>query len=618
MNAGMPMMPSMQPQPAMMQGGAAFDVQQFLASRQLHIQNNSLYDTKDPLLFVHPDDLKPENQAALQDKITHAYTMEYPTFFHDSAKKVVGVALADIVPLSLESEKAVAARKAMNVMLYQTKGISPELAQELQDQEKPFSAVIADYLDEKKDDHRRPEFIEKSKNAVGMYLVVERALKDRGYAGKPSDFISAAGSADGIVSRLAEKFGMTSVEFTQTAQLGGYEGLGRKLGVNEAYLGEVKRLNNYLSDHHFSANAIQSWKAGGELAGMEFAGVQERIAVGQTQRVATKMRELAAQPVNAFTPQAVRDDEQKMLAAMRLAPNELAETLYLLKTDMAYTPEYNTRAFSPNMNNTWGYHWHVTNQPDDIDGVRQIVISATNNAENFQRTVVHEMHHLAFPNRYTKQEIDTVDALTNADSARLSAMMDLRKEWLDAGPNQAARQQVWNKLNSPEFSVNGMTLQAALGGRDINGFFNRLDEAHGVLRVDSERFARSGYSSRESRFKEINSRYSEMRYVSMADDAALLQFIVPNTTAIYEQLYMPKVQEQLTELRAREGAKQAFAQAQAGAIVQSVSSAPVPPCCAHGPCPVHAGIKQPQTMVVASNVVASQLQAPMTSASMMI
>ncbi len=597
-----------------------FDVSDILRDRHIHIQHHSLIDPKDPLLLIHPDDIKPENAVAVTDKIRMAYKMDYPSFFADTNKAPVANLLGSLVPLSLEAEAAMVARRQTNLLLHKTKGVSPEVEEELTNQDQPFAAVISKYLDEKKDARRHPEMVEQAKNALGMYLIVEEALRLRGYAEKPYQFAADSKTPDALVVRLSRELGVSTPEFEKAAKLEGVVGVGRLLGVSEQYLGDVTRLTNYLSDHHFSANMIQSWKAGGALAGMEAAGVAERVAAGLDARVDAKWQSVMATSVNKETPPHVAECEQKMLAALRLLPAELAETLYLLKTDFAYTPEVTVDALAPK-SNAYGFHRCVKQNPDDVNGVYMIFVAAKHDAEEFSRVVVHEAHHLLLPNRFTKQEIETVDALSKAEAQRLGVLKSLMDTWKTG--DEATRQRITTQLNTPEFSVNGKTLTQSLQGASMETFFNMVQHAHERLQIGSETYYTGGYHSSESRFQEINSRYAELRYVRLKDNPEMLQFIVPNTTAIYEQIYMPHVREELQSLRVRaqneqQIHQQAYEEAQR-VIVDAQGASKVKPCCVSGTCQQHGvtlASNVPQNTVVAHNVAVSQVQVPSANASM--
>jgi hypothetical protein len=592
-----------------------FDVSAILRDRHIHIQHHSLIDAQDPLLVVHPDDIKPENAVALTDKIRMAYKMDYPTFFADANKAPFANMLASMIPLSEEANAAIIARKSMNLILQRSKGVDPQTAEELNNQDKPFAAVISQYLDEKKDIHRQPEMVEQAKNAVGMYLVIEQALRQRGYAEKPYQFAYDAQTPDALAVRLSRELKVSTPDFENAAKLGGVAGVGRLLGVSESYLGDVARLTNYLSDHAFSANAIQSWKMGGEQAGMAQAGVQERIDAGLEARIETKVKELSAAHVNAQTPPNIAESEQKMLAALRLLPPELSEALYLLKTEFAYTPEVTVEAISPK-SHAYGFNRRVTEHPDDVKGVYQIFVAAKHDAEEFSRVVVHEAHHLLLPNRFTKSEVEAVDALSKAEMQRLGVLKNIMDTWKTG--DEATRQHVMQQLNSPEFSVNGKTLSQSLQGASAETFYNMVQHAHERLQIGSETYRSGGYGSPESRFQEINSRYAELRYVRLKDNPDMLQFIVPNTTAIYEQIYMPHVRAELQDLRVRNQAEQTMQQQAYDEAKQVIAAAQISskqPCCANGTCKHHT-MPAPQNTVVAQNIAVSQVQVPPANVAM--
>ena len=587
-------------QPAVAQE-SPFDVNAFLQNHQLHVQKGSLIDPKDPLLVVHRDDVRPENEPALRAKIHNAYTMDYPSLFSDSNKSPIIEKLASLVPLDIKTKEAVVARQMVDILEQQRTGVDPKAARALDDVSKPFAAVIREYHEDDKDLKLRPDVVEQAKNGIGLYLVLEEALRARGYKEEPYQLDERSQTADALLVRMGRHLGVDVPKIKESAALGGVDGVGRLLGVSDDYLSSVHRLTNHLADHHFSANATQSWKVGGMADGMQMAGVQERIDAGLRMREQAKLQELQQNPqsLGVDTPY-VRDSEQLVLAAMRALPPALAESLYRIGTDVVYTPELTVDAVSPGMQ-AYGFHRRVTHNPDDVQGVQQIFVAGKHDMEEFKRVVVHEAHHLVFPNQFSEPLIQAVDGLTKADKERLGKLRDVMNAWHKG--DEPTRQQAWQRLNSEEFAVNGKPLAQALGGASLDTFHNMVEHAHERLQIESDTYHKGGYSSPQSRFQEINSRYAELRYVRLKDNPEMLQFIVPNTTAIYEQIYMPHVEKQLQALRSRDAAKGQGAANDMSVMKPNVAvvgsgnavggnAAGAQLCCANGLCDLH----QPQAL----------------------
>jgi len=554
--------------------GQGFDVSTFLRNRQIHVQQGSQIDARDPLLVIHRDDARSENEAALRTKIRNAYSMDYPSLFSDGNKAPVMEKLASLVPLDVKTKEEMLVRLNLDISEHKRTGIDPKIARQLEDTAKPFAAVIREYHDTDKDLKTRPEVIAQAKNGVGLYLVLEEALRQRGYTQEPYQLDEKSSSADELLVRMGRHLNVAAPQLKEVAGREGVNGVGRMLGVSEDYLVSVERLTNHLAEHHFSANATQSWKVGGQVQGMQMAGVQERIDAGLRVREQAKVQEVQSNPAAlGANSQYVKDSEQVVLAAMKALPPALAESLQRIGTDIVYTPEITVDPIAPGMH-AYGFHRRVTHNPDDVQGVQQIFVAGKHDAEEFKRVVVHEAHHLIFPNQFSEPLIQSVDALTKADQERLGKLRDVMKSW-NTG-DDAARNQAVQRLNSEEFAVNGKTLMQSLGGASLDTFHNMVEHAHERLQINSDTYYKGGYNSPESRFQEINSRYAELRYVRLKDNPEMLNFIVPNTTAIYEQIYMPHVEKQLQALRERDAsASRAESSQPSQSVSQNIVNSPV-------------------------------------------
>lgn len=588
--------------------GQGFDVSAFLRDRQIHVQHGSQIDARDPLLVIHRDDARPENEAALKAKIHNAYVMDYPSMFSDSNKAPVIEKLASLVPLDVKTKEEVMLRMELDIAEHKRTGVDPKSAKMLEDVNKPFAAVIREYLDTDKDIKTRPDVVAQAKNGVALYLVLEEALRARGYKQEPFQLDEKSQSADELLVRMSRHLNIPAPQIKEVAAREGVAGVGRALGVSDDFVSSVNRLTNYLADHHFSANAVQSWKAGGQIEGVRMSGVQERIDAGLRMREQAKLQEIQSNASGLGVDSAhVRESEQLVLTAMKALPPALAESLYRIKTDIVYTPELTVDPVAPGMH-AYGFHRRVTKNPDDVQGVQQVFVAGKHDMEEFKRVVVHEAHHLVFPNQFSEPVIKSVDALTKADQARLESLRDTMKQWY-AG-DETVKAQAWQRLNSEEFAVNGKPLAQVLRGASMDTFHNMVEHAHERLQIESDTYLKGGYQTPESRFQEINSRYAELRYVRLKDNPEMLQFIVPNTTAIYEQIYMPHVEKQLKALRERDQLGQdnlasvgstsmpiIAMRTQEARDGQAVSSVAALPCCADGLCDKH----RPQTLSAVNN-----------------
>ncbi len=524
-----------------------FDTQKFVENNRIHIEHGSLISSADPLLPLHPRELAPENEAQLRAKITRAYTTTGYSFFENDQRAVISAALGSLVPLSAKTKEEVLGKGIASWLKELQTGEDPTRAKDAEKMTEPFKAVIAHYLEKPE---QNPANIEFSKNAVAMYLMMEEALHERGFKGSLGQFAQGVGNAEGLVAKLSSYLGYETHQFMETARKDGLNGAGAALGLEDGFVRDVKKLGEYLEDNKFSVNAVMNWKVGRNLPGMKNAGTAEQIDAGAQARVNAKIIASRVAVGHQYdVPAPIRQTEQTIAGMLKFLPPELSETLFRLGAEIAYTPEHTVRSLAPEVP-AYGFHRRVVEHPDDVKGIYQIFVSGKNDAEEAVRVIVHEAHHLLLPGQFRSQEVTLLDGLANHDMMRLKALKELMDGWM-AG-DDATKAQVVSTLNRPEFSVGGSNFSQSLGPAEMLTFYHQVQHAYDRLQIDSEFYHKGGYTTPESRFQEINSRYAELRYVRERENPEMLAFIVPGLTVAYEQIYLPHVREQLQELRARD------------------------------------------------------------------
>lgn len=536
--------------PAQPQG---FDTQKFITDNRIHVEHGSLILQSDPLLPLHPRELAPENEPRLRAKIKRAFTTENYDFFKDHTRAAISSALAGLIPISASTKEAELGRGITDWLKQLETGKDAGLTKKEEKLATPFKAVIDHYLEKPE---QRPANIEFSKNALGMYLLMEEALREHGYRGSIIPFAKEVGTAEGLVAKLSSHLGFDTRQFLDTAGKEGLDGIGKLLGVDETFVRDVKKLGAYLEDHKFSANAVANWQIGRKMPGMKNAGIAEQIEAGLESRVNAKIMSSRMAVQHRYeVPEPIQQTEQKIAGMMKFLPPELAETLYLLGTEIAFTPETTLKPIADVP--AYGFHRRITEHPDDVKGIYQIFLSGKHNAEEAVRVLVHEAHHLMIPGQFSPQGIALVDGLAKHDMMRLKALKELTDSWMTG--DDATKAQVVNTLNRPEFSIGGKKFSDCIGQAEMLTFYTQVQGAYDWLQGDSETYHRSGYAGNDgnSPMSEIIPRYAELRYVRQREHPEMLSYIVPGMTVSYEQIYLPHVREQLQDLRAQAAAEEA-------------------------------------------------------------
>ncbi len=521
-----------------------FDPQAFKDHHRVHVQDGSLF-TGDHFIVVHPAELDPANEPQLAAKLLKHYSLESPPFFAFQPRGAIALQLATLMPLSMEAKKSTIMKAMADVMEEEYTGRDPNHAEEADKRRAPFEALIRHYLEEPEKEAAPIEFMN---NAIGTYLLINEALHLRGYQQEAAGYVRDARNPEAILSQLSVKLGVKPQAMLDAMSEGGVDALAELLSVPRQNLEEIRQITHIAEVSRYSNNVIENWNVGRSLPGMQHQGLQEKMAAGMMVRAAKKIMALREQVHGTYqVPQDISDKEDKVVAAMRLLPPELSESLFLLGTEFAYTPEANLKHISAFGGRALGYNHFVPFSHGDTHGMRQIFLSGRQGAREFNEVVVHEITHLLFPQQFSIEERRQIDGLVKEDELRLTALKALVEAWKVGTPSQ--REAIEAKIEK-EFGVGGKGLKASLGPLDMDTFHDIVIDAYNNLNPHSEYFYRiDSYGGPESRAAEVISRYAERRFISLREFPDLLQFVVPGITQLFDQHYMPHIHRQLEELR---------------------------------------------------------------------
>lgn len=553
----------------------AFDPIKFQEAHRVHISGASyLGKGDDAFLIVHPEELKPESLAALRGKMARLYTHQEPIWFTQPGRLAIISSLAELIPLSSEAEGAKLSETIQHYIQKTVSGKDPQVSEKQDKEASPFAAYIKSL---KEDTPLKPDQIESVKNGIGMYLLLEEAVKAKhpqGLAGLAGGLTMNAHQADMLFAKLLPATGLNGPSIIEAARTGGLVAAGKAMGVKDDYIQEVVALVNHLPEHKFSSNAVENWKIGRLQPGMALAGVHEKIMKGVGPRIEHKINALKAMFHNRFEVSAeTKKMEEEIAGRLRVLPPAVTEAFFRRGGEIVYNP-------APSLNNggLHGLYTHSRAHPDDLLGIDQVFIAGGQGADSSQRTGVHELTHVLYPNYLTQEAIARTDALALSDRQRLNRLHEITGKWIAAKtPEEKAQleQQV-----ETEFAVDAKPFSALRGQADMNSLYTMVEEAWRNLSTESPKLILSGYSDAEKRMAEINSRYAELRFVRLREQPDLLRFIVPGLTEAYEQVYLPHVERAVADLRLRQ-ASPAAPHAHQGMTPQTSGAqnagAPTPP-----------------------------------------
>ncbi len=529
--------------PAAMQArDAVFDVEKFRTANRIHVEHGSLFPSQ--FLTVHPRELAPQNEAKLREKMFRVYDQDAPSFFGYQPRAHISLQLGALVPLSTASKKASLQKQLMELSKDIDSGQDTNYAKAAQDRAAPFQGLIRQITEEPDKD---PAAYERLQNSLMMYLVLDEALSQRGYMKEPAAYIRRLGHPENMLADLERKLGISPREVMDVAHSGGPLAVGQALGLDTSYLQQVHDVVALATHRHFSDNIIQHWQIGRQLPGMQNASVQQQVEAGVGPRISFKINQMRAQVGKHYdVPQDIQQTEQMIVGALRLLPPPLAEALYELGTEFAYTPEMTVDTIAPGAR-AHGFHRKLSKSPGDVDGVYHIFVSGKEDPEAFLRVLVHEAHHLLFPKRFTMQDQRRVDGLAKYDAQRLTQLKELMDAWLVGNDEQ--KDAIRWKINK-DMGLNGLSLDDAIGKNgDMVGFYNMVQHAYERLNIDSPFYSKVSYNTPQDKFYEIISRYSELKFVRLREQPELLQFLAPGISEAYDLHYLPHIEEELHAIK---------------------------------------------------------------------
>lgn len=537
--------PMPRPLPAAPNAGG-FDVKRFVQQNRIHIENGSLFI--DPYLVIHPRELDPANEAALRTKLNLTYSINNPSFFESPERLAVALNMGQLIPISLQAKRS----KLMDAIRQFNGEVSgaaqdANLARQAFDRNNPMAAIVRDTLQHPDID---PVGLEMLKNSLAVYMLCREKLTQMGYLGKLSDYVKRAASPEQVFADLQEELGVTPGQIQDAALNGGLDGVGNLLGLDPRYVADVKRLANISATQDFSYNMVEHWHIGRQTLGLD-ASLEQKIAAGMQTRIDYKIREYRARVRHQYdVPAPIRKEEERIADALKLVHPTQAALLYDLGYEICFTPETTADriAFHPHI---YGLHRKAANDLRDIEGTYRIFFAGKGDLKASMRTLVHEITHNLWPEYFTAEEVKAIDTLAASDRDRIRTLSRFVDEQFNdfatlvnayhAG-NGAEKSAVLATINE-RYANYGIQFDAIVPSlRDPYELMWMVKHANDRLHVEGEMYNKSGYDTPQVRFREVLSRFSELKLVELRDNQPLLQFIAPGLNQIFDNYYIPHLQ----------------------------------------------------------------------------
>ena len=589
------------------------DPNDFWRDQRIHIQHGSLF--VDPYLVLHPRELDPKNEARLRKKLELTYTINNPSFFESPERTAVALHLAQLIPVSLESKRSrlMEEVKKFNAALDQP--YDSELAAALLDKLRPFAGIVREASKQPDSD---PVGMEMLKNGIATYLLMREKLTQNKYLSVLTDYTPRLQSADQVLTDLGDKIGVSPIAVRAAALKNGVDGVGELLGLDPRYVADVKRLAEHIATRDFGYNMVEHWHIGRQLMGLD-TPFEEKMRSGLQARIDSKIEEFRRLVKQQFdVPAPIQAEEKRIADALMLVSPIQRKLLYALGYEICYTPEATADAiaFYPGI---YGLHRKAANNLNDLRGTYRIYFSGKGDLEGSMRTLVHEVAHNLWPNYFSPEQVADIDALANLDAQRFarlnSLLQDNFKEFeglLNAyhAASEAEKPEALERAR-PLFERHGFDAKALFPYvKDAHEFEYMVKHAISTLNVEGERYSRSGYDSPQERFREVISRFAELKQVRHRSQPELLTFLAPGLTKLFDEYYLPHLERVYADVTRTLPQQVSVAQAMAElpqSVPKKIDQPVVEPPSAVSPVPAQPKIEQRPGVAAVSSSCADPL-----------
>jgi hypothetical protein len=531
------------------------DVQRFITANRIHIAPESYFI--DRYLTIHPRELAEENQPVLRDKLKLAFSLHHPSFYESSVRFPIALGLASLLPVSHEARRQELLKTIDTFNRDVKTGSDSELAQTAAERAAPFAAIV-NALDQPEYDNAIG--VENLKNGLTFYLLVREALTRRGYTLPLAEYVTHKDTGEQILASLKEELNIAPSVVMETARTGGIKGVSHALGIDDAYLHEVETLVKKVSKERFSYNTIEHWHIGRQLLkDTPDATMETKIVAGAERRIHDTLHQLQAKfKGRSDVPEAAKRKEQWVADGLKLLPDIQRQLLWDLGYEIGYTdaPTADKIAFHQGV---YGLHTQIKDMPRDVRGTYHIYFGSHGDPEMSRRTFVHEVTHNLWPSLFNAEEVKQIDALANRDRMRLQSIttvlesqFETFKSFVDdyhkASATPEAKQQALARANQHFASTLGDISALITENKDAYQVLHMCEQANERLHIDGALYTRSNYHEPTERMREVISRFSELRYVRLREQPALMQFIAPGLTKIYDNYYLPHLEHLHAEI----------------------------------------------------------------------
>lgn len=509
-----------------------------------------------PEIILNANNLMPDRIDEFRAQLIDQMQLDSPAIFDDTNHMIVLQALVDYMMPDASASTTPRYRSGKTPL-------------DSHPQETPFAHYI----------HGEPfhQISERDEHAwrdsVSTYLVLDAFLKQNHQHDFLNDVIAEfkyqgiQPDAPVLFDALSPLTGISGYDMTVILSNQGVTGIANALGVSQSYTQDAQALTAHTIQDNIPVNDILNWLAGRAQPGMEYASIDEKIAVGLEARLDATIntfRQLAHQKGIIPQTDAERQEALDVSTLFDLLPPVLSTLFFEMNGSVIYT-------HGKTLGNAF------SDVGDDLDGFSELRIpeGAPHHAINpiyvaigspdAERVFIHELHHLMLPEQIPLEDAYYADALIKMDDIHITQLKllvdDYVRSYDEYGSmvNPALNAQTMATLSAMT-APNGLSFQDAINAITADNpmavFVQGVNEAYDYLRLGSEAYMQSDmYQDPVTQVKELIPRYSELRYYEHPDERNMLGFITPGMTEIYSGIYLPHLQRQLNEIHAEHGSR---------------------------------------------------------------
>lgn len=517
----------------------------WIAANRIQVRDGSLFLS--PTLVIHPRELRPENEAALRQKLDLTYRIDSPSFYEDDARVPVALSLAQLLPVSPDARRSQLMGAITKFNQDVANGTDSQLGQQLVDRRQPFAAIVRGMV---QDPGKDPVGRETLTNGLAVYLLIREKLTREGFKDKLINYVTRKATPEQVLHDLAPKVGVTAVQLREAGLRGGVEAIGAALGLDAGTIAQTRAIAQDAAAHGFSLNRIENWNIGRQLAGAA-APVDTQLATGRAARIEKTIDEARVKTRGATdVPAAIQREEQRIADALALTEPVQRALMFKLGYEICYSPEVTADdvAFYKGI---YGLHRKCASNPNDVEGTYRVYFSGHGDLKGSMRTLVHEIAHNLWPQQFSASDVAQIDALAASDHLHIATL----KQVVDQDFPQF--EALFNAYRNGDAAQKTAVIQAAnqryaAFGLQADALFPYLKDAHefqfavahasDVLSVEGARYDMSGYHAPDVRFREVISRFAELKQVEYRGNPQLLQAIAPGLNQVWEQHYLPHLE----------------------------------------------------------------------------